>query len=223
VPGPGEPDDAGRVDELDEYALEHRLLRELEVARRTVHRAQRLRQEPATAEERKTVRACWESAVAAFRANEEERELSWGADDLEEPPPWWRIEADLDSIPEPLYIQQPSDQGAGETAVWYELVNGPLGEGLEVHPRSAPDPFERSVFDEVMRRLAAPDASVRAIAEDTGITRPRVSKIHVYRSHPNRLGTNGQPGYALYRVWPSPVPLAERVALRKLRRSAKTA
>ena len=103
----GVPDDAGFRwgDQLDLYALEHRLLRELEMERRQVRRAQILEQRSATAEEQARVRERWESAVAAWRNNEVERQDSWGAEDLEEPPPWWKIEAELLSVPEPVHAR----------------------------------------------------------------------------------------------------------------------
>ena len=65
-------------DDLDLYALEHRLLRELEVKRRYVRRAQILEQRPATAEEQKQVRWRWESAMATWRSNEQGRRDSSG-------------------------------------------------------------------------------------------------------------------------------------------------
>jgi hypothetical protein len=110
----------------------------------------------------------------------------------------------------------------GATVAGYELLNGPLGEGLEVDPTSDPEPLSRALFDDVTRRLDGGDAYT-LIERETGLSHRQVSKIRDYDHHPNELGPKDgkgreRPGYALYRVLSAPGQIPEVVALRKLRR-----
>lgn len=106
-------------------------------------------------------------------------------------------------------------------AMRYELVNGPLADGVEVDPESDPDPLEESLFDAVIGRIGDGELSLREIARETGASDRQVLKIRDYRDHPNRLGPNGRAGYALYRADSGRINVA-MVALRKLRAQAKT-
>src|SRR5262249_3256185 len=80
----------------------------------------------------------------------------------------------------------------------WELVNGPIAEGFEASPRSEPEGIEESVYNDVLLRLATHE-SMRSIERATKLSIRQVAKIESYQKHPNRLGPNGAPGYALYR------------------------
>jgi hypothetical protein len=101
---------------------------------------------------------------------------------------------------------------AAVPAAGYELVNGPLGDGLEPDPYSEPEPLDAAVFDDVTGRLSGGE-ELRSISRETGLSMRQVTKIRDYKLHPNRLGPTGSDGYGLYRQPSRP----GTISLRKLR------
>jgi hypothetical protein len=137
------------AEEIDLYAAEHRALCDLEVCLREVRRDMSRRQGRATAGQRERVRECWKVASLYYYADETElRETGFGAEDLEPPPPWWKIGAELSVKP----------------AEW-RLAGGDLG------LKEQKDRDVQNALRQRRRALKAgkPAASLRAIAAEHGV------------------------------------------------------
>jgi hypothetical protein len=187
VAKPGEPDDghngedeaSRRSDDFDFFAHEHRLLRELETVRRKVRRAQALRQEPATAEEREEVRRCHDLAMAAWRNNEEERRISGsGADDLEKPPPWWQIEAELESVPD-IGSGQPVDVTVGVESLVKQVLDS-LERKHASETKERPGVKPTKVSDAHRKKVAELRINGKSVAEimrQTGLSKTIATRL----------------------------------------------
>jgi hypothetical protein len=156
---------------LDVFMGEHAALRDFEIALREVLREMALHQRPATATERERVRECWEFAGAYYRNNKAERESTgWAADDLEEPPPWWRVEAELTAVP-PLAIAAPDGERIIEqTLRRLGLVRAPERRGRKEHEVSR-------ATKATVAEMRISGATVAEIMQETKLTKTVAARL----------------------------------------------
>jgi hypothetical protein len=157
---------------FDFFAGVHAALRNFDIARREVHRQMRLHRRPATEAQIAKIHDVHEVAMAVFRNNEvEHAECGWAAEDLECPPPWWKVEAELLAHPDPLQEV---------------VVSGsPRAEAQEQQSPKYPDwwykPGPKSRWPKVKLQLIAAGLhagkSLEWCEENTGIAHQRISEL----------------------------------------------